>query len=201
MTDITDIYISADIEADGPIPGQFSMLAFGLAVAATFDGEAFAPRNPSEQTFYRELKPIADEYEPTALRAACLDRDALVRDGVEPEAAMRDAADWVAAQADEAGGARPVLVGYPVVFDWMFLHWYFVRYAGESPFGFSGALDIKTIYQQKAQVTLDHAGRNDLPPELRGSHPHTHNALDDAIEQAEIFVRLFSWPGGEKPSS
>jgi hypothetical protein len=198
---MTDVYISADIEADGPIPGEFSMLAFGLAVAATFDGEAFTPHVSSEQTFYRELKPIAEGYEPAALKAARLDREALVRDGADPEAAMRDAVDWVASQAERAGGARPVLVGYPVVFDWMFLHWYFVRFAGKSPFGFSGALDIKTIYQQKAQVTLDEAGRNDLPNELRASHPHTHNALDDAIEQAEIFTRLFTWPGVKKPSS
>ena len=81
------------------------------------------------------------------------------------------------------------LVGYPVVFDWMFLHWYFVAFAGESPFGFSGALDIKTIYQQKARVTLDEGRARDLPPELRASRPHTHNALDDAIEQAEIFAQ------------
>jgi hypothetical protein len=192
---LPDIYISGDIEADGPIPGRFSMLAFGLVVAATFDGRVFTPRNSSQQTFYRELKPISEDYEPAALKAARLDREALVRDGAEPAAAMRDAAGWVAARAAEAGGARPVLVGYPVVFDWMFIHWYFLRYAGESPFGFSGALDIKTIYQQKAQVTLDLAGRNDLPDELRASHPHTHNALDDAIEQAEIFARLFTWPG------
>ena len=193
---MTDIYISADIEADGPIPGKFSMLAFGLAVAAVFDGAVFTPRNPSEQTFYRELKPIVDDFEPAALKAARLDREALKRDGAEPVAAMRDALNWIVAQAGEAGGARPVLVGYPVVFDWMFLYWYFIRFAGESPFGFSGALDIKTIYQQKAQVPLDNAGRNDLPDELQASHPHTHNALDDAIEQAEIFNRVWVWEAG-----
>jgi hypothetical protein len=193
---VPDIYISADIEADGPIPGKFSMLAFGLAVAAVFDGAVFTPRNPSEQTFYRELKPIVDDFEPAALKAARLDREALKRDGAEPVAAMRDALNWIVAQAGEAGGARPVLVGYPVVFDWMFLYWYFIRFAGESPFGFSGALDIKTIYQQKAQVTLDNAGRNDLPDELQASHPHTHNALDDAIEQAEIFNRVWVWEAG-----
>jgi hypothetical protein len=54
---------------------------------------------------------------------------------------------------------------------------------------------MKTIFQQKARVTLDRAGRKDLPPELRSTHPHTHNALDDAIEQAEIFNRLFAWEG------
>jgi hypothetical protein len=198
---VPDIYISADIEADGPIPGEFSMLAFGLAVAATFDGEAFTSHAPSKQTLYRELKPIAARFEPAALKAARLDRAALARDGAEPEAAMRDAVDWITAQAERAGGARPVLVGYPVVFDWMFLHWYFVRFVGESPFGFSGALDIKTMYHQKAHVIMDDAGRNDLPAELRASHPHTHNALDDAIEQAEIFNRLWQWPGGDQRSS
>jgi hypothetical protein len=198
---VPDIYISADIEADGPIPGEFSMLAFGLAVAATFDGEAFTSHAPSKQTLYRELKPIAARFEPAALNAARLDRAALARDGAEPEAAMRDAVDWVTAQAERAGGARPVLVGYPVVFDWMFLHWYFVRFVGESPFGFSGALDIKTMYHQKAHVIMDDAGRNDLPVELQASHPHTHNALDDAIEQAEIFNRLWQWPGGDQRSN
>ena len=32
-----EIYISTDVETDGPIPGRYSMLAFGLAVAGTFD--------------------------------------------------------------------------------------------------------------------------------------------------------------------
>jgi hypothetical protein len=106
---------------------------------------------------------------------------------------MHEAGTWVRHQA---AGARPVLVGYPVVFDWMFIHWYFVHFVGESPFGFSGALDMKTMYQQKARLTLDRAGRTDLPPELASGQKHTHNALDDAIEQAEIFNRLFMWRAG-----
>ena len=190
-----DLYISADIEADGPIPGRYSMLSFGLVVAGRFDGATFEPCEPGLVTFYRELQPIADEFNPAALLAARLDRDKLRREGAEPADAMRAAAAWV---AEQAGAARPVLVGFPVVFDWMFLHWYFVNFIGDSPFGFSGALDTKTIYQQKARVTLDRAGRNDLPPELRSARAHTHNALDDAIEQAQIFNRLFVWEGGAR---
>ncbi|HEY2787805.1 MAG TPA: hypothetical protein VGI72_00045 [Gaiellales bacterium] len=105
---------------------------------------------------------------------------------------MAEAVRWV---RDQSQGARPVLVGYPVVFDRMFLHWYFVRFAGASPFGFSGALDMKTMYQQKARVPLESAGRDDLAAELRSSRAHTQNARDDAVEQAEIFARLFEWPG------
>ena len=190
---MADVYISADVEADGPIPGQYSMLSFGLAVAGRFDGETFTPFDPEAATFYRELKPVSDNFDIEALRVAGLDRDLLVAEASEPEDAMRDAAAWVSAQA--GGSDRAVLVGYPVVFDWQFLHWYFVRFLGRSPFGFSGALDMKTIYQQKARVTLDEAGRDDLPLALRSSRRHTHNALDDAIEQAEIFARLFDWEG------
>lgn len=187
-----DVYISGDIEADGPIPGPYSMLAFGLAVAGRFDGENFVPVDPGTATFYRELRPISDQFEPKALDVAGLDRDRLAREGSAPTEAMEEAAAWV---GEQAADARAVLVGYPVVFDWMFLHWYFVRFAGESPFGFSGALDMKTMYQQKAGVALDAAGRADLPPSLRSTREHTHHARDDAIEQAEIFARLFEWEG------
>jgi hypothetical protein len=187
-----DMYISADVETDGPIPGRYSMLSFGFAVAATFDGTSFAPRDPADATFYRELRPIADDWLPEAVDASRLDRDALVRDGADPALAMAQAAEWVASVVDDA---RPVAVGYPLVFDWMFLHWYFVAFTGQSPFGFSGGLDIKTMYQQRAQVTLDAAGRADLPSALRASRPHTHNARDDAVEQAEIFNKVFVWGG------
>ena len=189
---MSDVYISADIESDGPIPGRYSMLSFGMAVAARFDGRAFTASDPTAATFYRELRPITDEFNPDAVRVSGLDRERLATDGADPEAAMAEAAQWV---RDQAQGARPVLVGYPVVFDWMFLHWYFVRFVGASPFGFSGALDMKTMYQQKARVPLELAGRNDLPAELRSSRAHTHNARDDAVEQAEIFARLFEWTG------
>jgi hypothetical protein len=30
---------------------------------------------------------------------------------------------------------------------------------------------------------------------LRSLHGHTHHALDDAIEQAEIFANIFEWEG------
>lgn len=189
-----DLYISADIEADGPIPGVYSMLAFGLAVAGRFDGRSFEPRDPTASTFYRELRPISEKFDPQALEVNGLDRERLEREGSPPAAALREASDWVAVQA---GDDRPVFVGYPIVFDWLFMHWYFVTFLGRSPFGFSAALDMKTIYQQKARVTLDAAGRNDLPSFLRSQREHTHNALDDAVEQAEIFANLFDWTGLE----
>ncbi|HYH52614.1 MAG TPA: 3'-5' exoribonuclease [Solirubrobacterales bacterium] len=191
MSDRADLYISADIEADGSIPGPYSMLSFGLAVAGRFDGAVFEARNLEEQTFYRELRPISSEFDSKALQISDLDRDELLRDGEDPVEAMSDAAVWV---REQAADDRAVLVAFPASFDWLFLYWYFVRYSKDgSPFDFSSCLDIKTIFQQRAGVVLDRAGLGDLPPAMKSDRPHTHNALDDAIEQGEIFQRLWAW--------
>lgn len=191
MSDRADLYISADIEADGPIPGPYSMLSFGLVIAGRFDGAAFEVRDLEEQTFYRELRPISNEFDSKALQVSDLDRDELLRDGKEPVEAMTDAAAWV---REQSADDRAVLVAFPASFDWLFLYWYFVRYAKKgSPFDFSSCLDMKTIFQQRAGVVLDRAGLGDLPPALKSDRPHTHNALDDAIEQGEIFQRLWAW--------
>lgn len=192
--DQPDLYISADIEADGPIPGPFSMLSLGLCVAARFDGSTFTPLDPRKRTFYAELKPISERFDTEALRVARLDRTALAANAETPQDAMTRAAAWV---QGVAGHDRPVLVGFPASFDWMFIYWYFVSFCEQgSPFAFSSVLDIKTMYQQRAHVVVSRAGKEDIPAELaRGTQAHTHNALDDAVEQAELFVRLWDWPG------
>src|SRR3954467_4522784 len=84
----SDLYISADVEADGPIPGPYSMLSFGLAVAGGYDGEQFVRADPPSQTFYRELAPISESFDPEALAVSGLDRDRLVREGEPPKTAM-----------------------------------------------------------------------------------------------------------------
>ena len=62
----------------------------------------------------------------------------------------RAAAMWISAHA---AAARPVLVAYPLGFDWMFMHWYFVRFHGSSPFGFSSALARRLpAYSESAAV-------------------------------------------------
>ncbi|MGH8909650.1 MAG: 3'-5' exonuclease [Egibacteraceae bacterium] len=191
-----DLYISADIEADGPIPGPYSMLSFGLCVAGTFDGVRWEARDPTATTFYRELRPISDLVDERALAISGLNRAALARTGAEPATAMAEATAWV---KEAAGARRPVLVAYPLSFDWMFLHWYWIRFQTRSPFGHASCLDIKTIYQQRTGRVLDQVAKSTLPPELRPTAPHTHNALDDAVEQAELLSKLLAWrsfPGG-----
>jgi hypothetical protein len=69
-----DVYFSADVETDGPIPGPFSILSFALVFAGTFDGERFIAPQHYNQTFYRELKPISEEFQGEALRVNGLSR-------------------------------------------------------------------------------------------------------------------------------
>ncbi|MGA8764578.1 MAG: hypothetical protein WB562_17045 [Candidatus Sulfotelmatobacter sp.] len=188
-----DVYFSADVETDGPIPGPFSMLSFALVHAGGFDGEHFTAPQDHTRTFYRELKPISENFQAEALRVNGLDRDRLLREGVAPEPAMTDASRWI---RDIAGDAKPVLVAYPLSFDWSWLYWYFVRFAAEgSPFNHSLCFDMKTAFAVKAGVPISEAGRSKLLPSLRPDRKHTHHALEDAIEQAEIFSKMFQWEG------
>ncbi len=185
----TDIYFSADIETDGPIPGPFSMLSFALVYAGAFDGETFYIPPDYRETFYVELKPISDRFQEEAMRVNGLDRGALVRDGLPAPEAMTSAARWV---RQVANGGEPVFVAYPLSFDWSWLYWYFVNFShDESPFGYSKCFDIKTAIAMKLGRTIANAGRQKLPAYLQSTSSHTHHALDDAIEQAEIFANLF----------
>lgn len=185
-----DTYISVDIEADGPIPGVYSMISIGMTLAGRFDGQRFEAVDPSTETFYAELAPISDEFDPQALAISGLDRDALRRDGEDPAVAMSRAADWV---DRVAAGTEPVFVSWPTEFDWMFTHWYFIRFNGRDPFGHSSCIDSKSFYIARTRLTVSKASQRALPPELRSERPHTHNALDDAMSHADVFAALFEW--------
>jgi hypothetical protein len=188
-----DVYISVDVEADGSVPLVHSLLSLGACVAGTFDGKVFRRSDPLGCTFYAELRPVSDEFDPAALAVAQLDRARLAAEGEEPAVAMRRFVAWV---HDAARGGRPVFVAYPASFDWPWVAAYLERYVpGASPFGFSGVLDMKTMYVLKAGVRIGKSAKRAMPKELLSTRPHTHHALDDAVEQAELFANLWEWSG------
>ncbi|MDX3132039.1 exonuclease domain-containing protein [Streptomyces europaeiscabiei] len=186
------LYISVDVEADGPIPGPYSMLSFGAAVAGRQDADGFTAADPLARTFYRELRPISTDFVPEALAVSGLDRERLATEGTEPGAALRQFASWV---REVSTGAQPVMCGYPASYDWTFLYWYLIRFTGESPFGHSGCLDMKTLYATKAGVPLRSVAKGAMPRHLLSRRRHTHHALDDAIEQADLLANLMAWDG------
>jgi 3'-5' exoribonuclease-like protein len=190
---VVDAYFSADVETDGPIPGPYSILSFAIVYAGSFDGKHFIRPRKYEKAFYKELKPISNDFQEEALRINGLDRARLCIEGSLPQDAMTEACRWV---KSNSGNAKPVLVAYPLSFDWAWLYWYFIKFSADgSPFGYSRCFDIKTAHAVKATIPISAAGRSRLDPLLLPIQKHTHHALDDAIAQAEIFANVFEWEG------
>jgi len=175
-----EIYVSTDVEADGPIPGPHSMLSFGSAAFAR-DGrlvDTFAANlellpgaapDPGTQAWW--------DSQPEAWAACRANLE-------EPGAAMRRYLAWLKALA-----GKPVFVGYPVAYDFMFVYWYLMRFAGESPFSHS-ALDIKTLAMVALRKPYREATKKNMPKQWFGEQPHTHVALDDAIGQGILFCNI-----------
>ena len=65
-------------------------------------------------------------------------------------------------------------------------------------FQYSRCFDIKTAFAVKAGISISQAGRSRLLPALVSKHKHTHHALGDAIEQAEVFANVFEWDVDER---
>ena len=175
---LQELYFSVDIEANGPIPGEFSMTALGACGVGR-----------PQDAFYAELKPLHDRFEPRALQVGGLTMEHLREKGEEPAAAMRRFVEWVRAAAGP--DHRPVLVAFNATFDWMFLHWYLVKFTGSSPFGISG-LDMKAYFMGLTGCSWGDTRKSEVRRRFPSSTPHTHNALDDAREQAEIFSGMLA---------
>ena len=179
---MSEIYVSTDVETDGRIPGPHSMLSFASA--------AYRPDKQLVSTFSAnlELLPGASgdprtmdwwRQQPEAWAATRQNLEA-------PEVALPRYLRWV---KDLAG--KPVFVAYPAGFDFLFVYWYLIRFAGESPFSFS-ALDIKTYAMALLGCGYREAVKGNMPQRWFDPHPHTHVALDDAIEQGALFCNMLA---------
>lgn len=177
---MAEIYISTDVETDGPIPGPYSMLSFASA--------AYLADKTLVSTFTANLETLPGataegntiawwETQPEAW-AACR------KDLQDPQKAMIAYVLWI-----EGLPGRPVFVGYPAAFDFLFVYWYMIRFAGYSPFSHS-ALDIKTFAMAMLKKPYRGSTKRNMPRRWFDPLPHTHLALDDAIEQGALFCNM-----------
>lgn len=173
MSEKREVFISVDVETSGPIPGEFSMLTIGAC-------DAYRP----DLAFECSLKPITMNADPKALEVTGLSLDVLSRTGLAPELAMQRFGDWVSSVIDD--NDTPVFVGFNAPFDWSFVNYYFWRYAGGNPFGFA-ALDIKSLYMGAKKTSWRETRSSAIKKRLGSQNDGTHNALEDAKFQAELF--------------
>lgn len=178
--DVPEIYVSVDIEMDGPIPGAYSMLSLGAA--------AFTSEKALLDTFSVNLEALPDasthpdtmcwwETQPEAWSACRVDPQ-------PPKEAMHAFNKWIRALP-----GTPVFVAYPVGSDFLFVQWYLHTFTGGSPFGYN-ALDIRSYAMAVLKRPFHESGKDYVPKEWLESGPLTHKALDDAINQGQWFCNM-----------
>lgn len=179
---MAEVYVSTDVETDGPIPGPNSMLSFASAayladktLVGTFEANLELLPGAAGEVQTMEWW----QSQPEAW-AACR---ANVRD---PAAVMPEYVTWLKSLPGE-----PTFVAYPAAFDFMFVYWYLIRFAGESPFSYS-AIDIRSYAMALLGGEYREAGKRNMPATWFDDLPHTHVALDDAQAQGALFCNLLA---------
>lgn len=179
-------FISIDIETDGPFYPRYSVCSIG-AVAC----------DDLTKRFYVEIKPQTAEYDEQAYQVNGLHRDKLITDGQRIEAAVFNFVGWAQTEAryDSEGRRCHLIATTFSTWDWTWL-WSLLNLYGRSasdlPFAHS-SLDLKSYAMGRLGgfARWDETRKAALPPHwLAGLPPHTHNALDDAIEQATLFNHM-----------
>lgn len=173
MSELREVFISVDVETSGPIPGEFSLLTIGAC-------DAYHP----EVTFECSLMPTTVNADLKAMEVTGLSLSELSRTGLAPELAMERFGNWVSSVVGDSG--TPVFVGFNAPFDWSFVNYYFWRYGGGNPFGFA-ALDIKSLYMGAKKTTWKETRSSAIKQAVGSKTNGTHNALEDAKFQAELF--------------
>jgi hypothetical protein len=179
---MSEIYISTDVETDGPIPGPHSMLSIGSA-AYRADKQLVATFSANLETLPgASAHPRTAEWWATQPEAWAACR----KDLETPETAMVRYVAWVRSLQ-----GKPVFVAYPAGFDFLFVYWYLIRFVGESPFSHS-ALDMKTFAMAVLKSDFREATKKNMPKRWFDTKAHTHVALDDALEQGTLFCNMLA---------
>lgn len=173
-------YCSVDIEADGAIPGDNSMLSLGAA--------AFSKEGKLLSTFsvnFETLPGAAQDND--TMKWWSNNQEAYDKTRIDlqdPKKAVGDFLTWV-----NGLKGKPVFVGYPATYDFLFCYWYIKHFGYESPFSFS-ALDIKTYAMAIMKTEYRKSTKKNMPKRWFPKDKHTHVAVDDAIEQGKLFINM-----------
>ena len=161
--------VVVDVESDGAIPHKYSMVCFGAVVV-----------EPSlSKTFYGQIRPISDEWNPEALAISGFTREEhLTFD--EPGGVMTNFRNWLTEKVND----RPIFISDNLAFDWQWINYYFHYYLGKNPFGFSG----RRIGDLYSGLEKDFFAGSKWK-KFRKTR-HTHNPVDDAVGNAEALLTI-----------
>lgn len=160
-------YVMVDIESDGPIPGDYSMISFGAVVVDDL----------LDKTFYGRLKPISDEFVLEVLAVSGHTREEVLTFD-DPKHVMMNFKDWIRKTCSD----QPIFISDNNGFDWMFICWYFHHFIGTNPFGYSSQ-NLGSLYKGIVKDTFK------TFKHLRKTK-HTHNPVDDAKGNAEALLTM-----------
>lgn len=160
-------YVMVDVESDGPIPGDYSMICFGAIVVEP----------ELNRTFYGRLRPISDQFISEALAVSGFSRDECLTFD-DPTIVMSRFRDWLKVQV----GGRCQFISDYNGYDWQFINWYFHHFVGENPFGFSST-NLGSLYKGMMNDTFVNFKH------LRRTR-HTHHPVDDARGNAEALLSM-----------
>ncbi|MDM8541646.1 exonuclease domain-containing protein [Desulfococcaceae bacterium HSG9] len=159
--------VMVDIESDGPIPGDYSMISFGSVIVD----------EKLDKTFYGKLKPISDKWEPEALKVSGFSREEVLK-FAEPRKVMAAFQNWL----NDNCKSRPMFFSDNNGFDWQFINWYFIHFLDKNPFGFSST-NLGSLYKGMVKDMFQNFKH------LRKT-THTHNPVDDAMGNAEALIHM-----------
>lgn len=183
-----EYYVSFDIETNGPALTHNSMIQLGAAVLDA-EGKVFS-------TFNANLAPLPfTKPDPKTMEwwreqiARNKDLQEIFDNNIPPEQAIKDFLNWIQ-RCSSSLAASPVPICYPAGFDWPFLKYYIDYFQKNNPFGFR-VLDIKSYAMVKLGKPFKSTVKRNMPKHwFDTSLKHTHNAVDDAIEQAVLFYNM-----------
>jgi ribonuclease T len=174
-----EAFISVDVETAGPNSGQYSLLSIGACTI-------WEP----QRSFYIELQPDKDAMHSEAFAIHGLTIAQLKKNGVPPARAMASFETWLNKAVPE--NLLPIFVAFNAPFDWMFVNEYFHCYLGYNPFGHA-ALDMKAFYMALTGSTWRETSMLNVSEKFLDGRKISHNALEDALNQAEIFRRMLDY--------
>jgi len=156
-----------DIEADGPIPGDYSMISLGAVIVDS----------NLDKTFYGTFHPISNIYQEEALNVSGFSREETLKFD-DPKKTLENFKKWIIVNSI----GKPFFISDNNGFDWMFVCWYFHHFLNKNPFGFSST-NLGSLYKGITKDMFQNFKH------LRKTK-HTHNPVDDAMGNAEALLAM-----------